>query len=147
MLLFAGPCSAVTGRRPTRTYYQMLDISPDENDPKIIEEAALRCSSRVRTYQLTAELECTQGLNDIAHALMTLIDPIRRREYDLVLGTPPGPALPPCQPSGCRDSPVLPRDTRALLAADRSSCLPLLMERRPCDVTLVLRRPYQKVDS
>ena len=79
-------------REPSRTYYQVLDISPDEQDPKVIEEAALRCSSHVRAYQLTRESECTLRLNEIARALITLLDPVRRREYDLGLGKPLGPA-------------------------------------------------------
>jgi hypothetical protein len=144
MLMFAGPCAAVTGRQPSRTYYQMLDISPDERNLKVIEEAALRCSSRVRTYQLTAELECTQGLNEIAHALMTLIDPVRRREYDLGLGTPPDAALLESKPTDSNDSPVLLRDKLASLASDRSSFLLLLVEDHPCDVRLVHRRSLRK---
>lgn len=69
----------------------MLDISPDEQDPQVIEEAALRCSRHVRAYQLTREAESTLRLNEIARALNTLLDPVRRREYDLSLATPPQP--------------------------------------------------------
>ena len=83
------PCVAAAGGEPSRTYYEVLGISPKEQDPKVIEEAALRCSAHVRTYQLTRESECTLLLNEIAQALITLLDPVRRRDYDLSLGKPP----------------------------------------------------------
>ncbi len=72
-----------------RTYYQLLGISRDERDPGVIEEAALRRSSQVRPYQLTREPECTATLNEIALALSTLLDPVRRRDYDRLLGGGP----------------------------------------------------------
>ncbi len=72
--------------QPPRTYYQVLNISPDERDPKVIEDAALRCSSDARAYQLTRESECTRRLNEIALAMITLLDPICRRDYDKALG-------------------------------------------------------------
>src|SRR5580700_6971454 len=80
-------CAFAAERQPSRTYYQVLDISPDEQDPQVIEEAALRCSAHVRAYQLTRESECTLRLNEIARAMITLLDPVRRREYDLGLGS------------------------------------------------------------
>jgi curved DNA-binding protein CbpA len=68
--------------------YQLLGISPDESDPKVIEEAALRKSIDVRAYQLTREPECTRLLSRIATALDTLLDPVRRAEYDHGFGKP-----------------------------------------------------------
>src|SRR5271163_4580206 len=112
MLLPVRTCVSTADRQPTRTHYQVLDVSPDEQDPKVIEEAALRCSGHVRTYQLTRESECTPRLNEIAQALITLLDPVRRREYDQGLATPLKPALSECEPRGSQDPPVLPRGKR-----------------------------------
>src|SRR5271166_3882874 len=106
MSLLVRPCASTAGRQPSRTYYQVLDVSPDEQDPKVIEEAALRCSGHVRSYQLTRAAECTQRLNEIAQALITLLDPVRRREYDLSRGKPLSPALSERRPPGRRHSPV-----------------------------------------
>src|ERR1700685_4678096 len=82
MSLLVPACASSASQQPSRTYYQVLDISPDELDPKVIEEAALRCSNQARTYQLTRESECTLRLNEIAQAMITLLDPVCRQEYD-----------------------------------------------------------------
>jgi hypothetical protein len=79
-----------SGGQQPRTHYQVLGISPDEQDPRVIEEAALGCAGHVRSHQLTRELECTQRLNEIAQALITLLDPVQRREYDRGLRKLPG---------------------------------------------------------
>jgi hypothetical protein len=77
------------GQRPW-THYELLGIAADERDPRVIEEAAVRRSGQVRAYQLTRESECTRLLGAIARAVDTLIDPVRRAEYDRSLRTPPG---------------------------------------------------------
>ncbi len=94
MSLLVRLCASTADRQPSRTYYQVLDISPHEQDPKVIEEAVSRCYRHVRAYQLTRESECTPRLNEIAQALITLRDPVRRREYDLSLAKPLSPELP-----------------------------------------------------
>lgn len=77
------------------TYYQLLGISPDETDREVIEEAALRQTSHVRTYQTGPYAEqCTAVLNEIARARATLLNPARRREYD-AKQTPATPYPPP----------------------------------------------------
>jgi hypothetical protein len=68
------------------THYLVLDISPDEQDPRVIEEAALDRAASVRAYQLTHGPQCTWLLGQIALALITLLDPAKRREYDRSLG-------------------------------------------------------------
>jgi hypothetical protein len=73
------------------THYQLLDISPDEQDPKVIEEAALARAAHLRAYQITCESECDQLLQALARALITLLDPARRSAYDQALGVPAGP--------------------------------------------------------
>ncbi len=140
MLLLVRPCAASADRQPFRTYYEVLDISPNEQDPKVIEEAALRCSGHVRAYQLTHESECTLRLNEIARALITLLDPVRRREYDLGLGKPLGPTLLERRPPGQRDTPVLLAGTRALPAPDEDTLVLLSSDGGSCDVKLQYRR-------
>src|SRR5262245_49002754 len=94
MMLPVPSFASLAGTQPSCTYYQLLRIPPDEQGPCVIEEAALGCTSRLRAYQLMGEAECALWLNKIAQALITLLDPVRRREYDRGLGTPPGEAMP-----------------------------------------------------
>jgi hypothetical protein len=140
MLLLVRPGAATADRQSSRTYYQVLDISPNEQDPKVIEEAALRCSGHVRTYQLTCESECTPRLKQIAEALITLLDPIRRREYDQGLGKPRSPALPERRPPGRRDTPLLLRGKSAPSAPGEDTLVLLIGDGGTCDVKLVYRR-------
>jgi hypothetical protein len=79
-------CTGVPGGQGPPTHYVVLGISRDEQDPRIIEEAALGRAACVRAYQLTHGSECTQLLGQIALALITLLDPVKRREYDSGLG-------------------------------------------------------------
>jgi hypothetical protein len=83
------------GRPPT--YYQLLDIVPDESDAEVIKEAALRQTARARVYQVGPHGElCTRILNEIAQARATLLNPRARREYDAHL------AIPPAEPQASR---------------------------------------------
>jgi len=70
------PCVAAAGGGTVPYLLEVLGISPKEQDPKVIEEAACVGSAHVRTYQLTRESECTLLLNEIAQALITLLDPV-----------------------------------------------------------------------
>jgi hypothetical protein len=140
MLFLAPLCASIPNRQPSRTYYQVLDISPDEHDPRVIEEAALGCSGQVRVYQLTCEAECTQRMNEIAQALITLLDPVRRREYDRGLGKPPSPAVSERRPPARPDTPVLPQGKSAPPTPEESILLLLLSDGGACDVQLVYRR-------
>ncbi|MGL4555634.1 MAG: hypothetical protein ACRC33_31070 [Gemmataceae bacterium] len=84
------------GQRPP-TFYQLLGVVPTEDDPEVIEEAALRQASHVRAYQTGPHAEwCTAILNEIGQARATLVNADRRREYDAGL-TPPSP--PPAGPA------------------------------------------------
>ena len=117
-----------------RTYYQVLEISPDEKDPTVIEEAALRCAGQARVYQLTRETECTQQLNEIAEAMNVLLDPVQRNEYDLRLGKPAIPETSRVLPAVRSASPVLPR-------LSGGANLFHTGPGRSCDVRLVYRGP------
>src|SRR5262249_25608799 len=107
------------------TYYQLLGISPDEQDPRVIEEAALGRAGHFRAYQLTCESECALRLNEIAQALITLLDPVRRWEYDRGLGKVPGQAVLEC------------RSPQQWTAAGEGSLGLLVREGRACDLKLV----------
>ena len=117
-----------SGGQQPRTHYQVLGISPDEPDPRVIEEAALCCAGRVRCYQLTRELECTLQLNEIAQALSTLLDPVQRREYDRGLGKLPGQTV---------SERPLPRQRTAAPGEDTLGLV--ASWGRTCDVKLVYR--------
>jgi hypothetical protein len=65
--------------------YQLLGVSPVERDEREIEAAAVSRMSRVRCYQLAYPGESTRLLTEIALALDTLIDPVKRRAYDALL--------------------------------------------------------------
>jgi hypothetical protein len=84
------------------TYYRLLGISVHEQDAEVIEEAAIRQTTHVRTNQLGPHAEeCTRLLNEIAKARSTLLDPVKRRQYDATLPAkkePPRPATKPGKP-------------------------------------------------
>ncbi|MEX2558897.1 MAG: hypothetical protein WD403_03235 [Pirellulales bacterium] len=73
------------------THYQLLGISPDENDREVIHAAVVRQSAYVRNFQggQYAE-EATRILNEIAAAQLCLLNPARRAEYDAALKKAPG---------------------------------------------------------
>ena len=67
------------------TFYQLLSIAATEADPEVIQEAALRQVSHVRTHQMGPHAqECTRVLNEIGQACATLIDPVKERAEDSV---------------------------------------------------------------
>ncbi|MGF1582324.1 MAG: hypothetical protein ACFCD0_23615 [Gemmataceae bacterium] len=68
------------------TYYHLLGIAPDETDVDVIEEAAIRQTTHLRSYQRGPHSElCTRLLNEVAEARQTLLDPRRRHAYDAEL--------------------------------------------------------------
>src|SRR5215469_16017216 len=93
MSFLVPPCASILGERQPRTHYQVLGISRNEQDSRVIEEAALRCTGHLRAYQLTRELEVGLRLNEIVQALIVLLDPAQRREYDQGLDKPSSPAV------------------------------------------------------
>jgi hypothetical protein len=136
MVSLVQPCDSIPGQQPSRSYYQLLGISPDEQDLRVIEEAALGCSNHVRAYQLTCESECTQRLNEIAQALITLLDPARRQQYDRDLGKLSGQPVPERRPP--RQRPAAPGEGTLELLAGCG---------RACDVQLVYLIGPAGVDS
>jgi hypothetical protein len=65
------------------THYQLLGLSPDEEDPEVIEEAAIRQTTHVRAYQIGQHgAECTQLQKEIATARLTLLNAGKRKAYD-----------------------------------------------------------------
>jgi hypothetical protein len=68
------------------THYQMLGITPDEQDIEVIEAAMLRQSSFVRNFQSGQYAEeAARVLNEIAAARLCLVDPRKRAKYDAEL--------------------------------------------------------------
>ncbi|MGF1580265.1 MAG: hypothetical protein ACFCD0_12960 [Gemmataceae bacterium] len=95
------------------TFYRLLGIDPEEDDLEVVNEAAIRQTAHLRTYQNGPHSElCTKLLNHVALARETLLNPAKRKVYDQRLaqqmGLQPGqpsdqrlaPAQPPSQPFG-----------------------------------------------
>lgn len=77
------------------TFYRLLGINPAEQDPEVIEEAAIRQSTFLRAYQAGPHAaECSRLLNEIAQARATLLDPAKRKVYDARLVKAAQPAPP-----------------------------------------------------
>lgn len=140
MSLRLPPCATLPLDRLRTNYYQLLGISPNEPDARVIEEAALSCAARFRVYQLSHETECSLLLNQLAQALNTLLDPINRRAYDLDLERGPDPASEFAPTRERRDEPV-PSRQRPPTSREQGSS-PLVFGPLPgCDVTLVYCEP------
>jgi hypothetical protein len=130
-MLFLGPPSTfLPGGQQSRTHYQVLAVSRDEQDPQVIEGAALACTSHVRAYQLTREAEATLQLNEIAQALITLLDPVQRRQYDHDLDELPGREVSEFPRPQPRRAPAPEEAVPVLLTSDEGAC----------DVKLVCRK-------
>src|SRR6516162_1947128 len=70
------------GQRPP-THYQLLGISPEEEDLEVIHAAALRQSAYVRNFQSGPHADlAARVLSELAEARAALTDPARRKEYD-----------------------------------------------------------------
>ena len=73
------------GARPP-SYYQLLGISPEETDREVIEEAVIRQTTYLRTYQLGEHAQvCNQLLQEVAQAGRVLLDMTKRNAYDAEL--------------------------------------------------------------
>lgn len=82
------------------TFYQLLGIEADETDTDVIDEAAIRQSAHVRTYQIGEHAElCTRLLNEISEARGTLLNPAKRKNYDAELAKKKRSATKPKQPA------------------------------------------------
>lgn len=98
------------------TYYQLLGLTNGESDPEVIEEAAIRQSTHLRSYQMGVHAEiCTKLLNQIGRAKQILLNAEKRAEYDRrltalapaasppltapPLAAPPAATLPPTMPA------------------------------------------------
>src|SRR5262245_25969406 len=65
------------------THYQLLGVAFGEADPEVIEEASIRQTAHLRAYQIGPHAaECTRILNEIAKARTTLLDPVKRSQYE-----------------------------------------------------------------
>jgi len=65
------------------THYQLLGVAEAEQDAEVIEEAAIRQATHVRSYQLGPHAaDCARILKEIASARLTLLNPTKRKEYN-----------------------------------------------------------------
>ena len=68
------------------TYYQLLGISPQEQDRDVIDAAVLRQSAYVRNFQSGPHgADATRILTEIAAAKLCLLNPQKRSQYDAEL--------------------------------------------------------------
>ncbi|HEV3022787.1 MAG TPA: hypothetical protein VGX76_09970, partial [Pirellulales bacterium] len=68
------------------THYQLLGISPEEQDRDVIDTAVIRQSAFVRNFQTGKHAEhATRLLNEIAAAQVCLNDKAKRAQYDAEL--------------------------------------------------------------
>ena len=67
-------------------HYRLLGVELLESDPDVIEAAALRQISHIRTYAIGPKSQLSQELlNEVAAARVTLLNPARKAEYDQTL--------------------------------------------------------------
>lgn len=69
------------GKRPP-THYQLLGISPDEEDADVIESAAQRQSSHIKQFEGTHSRTVSSLLYQIDEAKITILTPELRDAYD-----------------------------------------------------------------
>ncbi len=75
------------------SYYQLLGVAPNEQDPEVIDEAALRQMAHVRAYQLGSHAAVSQRiLNEISQARTVLLNAQKRKAYDETLAPKADPA-------------------------------------------------------
>src|SRR5438552_2604544 len=73
----------IPGDQRPITYYQLLGISPRENDPEAIEEAARRQAAKLRKHQEGPQAQaCARLLKEINQAKAVLLNPAKRKEYE-----------------------------------------------------------------
>jgi hypothetical protein len=85
----------ITKEHQPPNYYQLLGVSPQERDRKVIEEAMIRQMSRVRIYQGGPQARlCSDLLNQIAEAGTVLLDAAKRQRYDEQLQRPAAGSAP-----------------------------------------------------
>ncbi|HEV3004885.1 MAG TPA: hypothetical protein VGX78_10510 [Pirellulales bacterium] len=91
------------------THYQLLGISPEEQDRDVIDTAVIRQSAFVRNFQTGKHAEhATRLLNEIAAAQVCLNDKAKRAQYDAELkkkGLMGQPSMTPDAPQTARQAP------------------------------------------
>ncbi|HVC98801.1 MAG TPA: hypothetical protein VND64_34370 [Pirellulales bacterium] len=96
------------------TYYQLLGISPQEQDLDVIDAAALRQCVFVRHFQSGPHAaDATRILTEIATAKLCLLNPQKRSQYDAELQRSAPPPDSPRSPPSLKKAPP----TRASNAA------------------------------
>jgi hypothetical protein len=110
------------------TFYQLLGLAAAETDLEVIEEAAIRQTAHIRTYQIGPHAkECTQILNEIAQARTTLLCPAKRKEYDALLAKKAADRNRSAEATQLTASPRPPASIFADLAGEGTRALPSRM--------------------
>jgi WD40 repeat protein len=114
------------------TYYQLLGLSQGESDPEVIEEAAVRQSTHLRSYQIGPHAElCTKLLNEIGKAQQVLLNPQKKRDYDERLAKQ-ADAPPPSQQIAAKPLVAAPLVANAFeLVDDPAAISPGMPPRKP----------------
>ncbi|HET6879304.1 MAG TPA: hypothetical protein VFI31_04085 [Pirellulales bacterium] len=144
------------GQRPP-THYQLLGISPDEQDRDVINAAMVRHSAYVRTLQVGRySEEATQLLNELAAAKICLLDPVKRAKYDAELheAVPDfGDLFAPLQPPERHSEPVLGTGVATVdigpqfpVARPEASDLPRPRPKQDLLQANILTRPLEAID-
>lgn len=92
----------ISGQASPPTWYELLDVSPDEQDAARIEAAYQQRYERVRLNQVGVyKSEAVRILHELTQAYLGLLDADLRRAYDqsLVVPTPHSPPVPPADRS------------------------------------------------
>ncbi|MDF1845304.1 MAG: SUMF1/EgtB/PvdO family nonheme iron enzyme [Rubripirellula sp.] len=86
-------------------HYRLLSVELFESDPDVIESAAQRQITHVRSFALGQHAEETQSiLNELAKARATLLDPATKAKYDASLNAQrQQPAVVPSPPAAADD--------------------------------------------
>lgn len=116
------------GERPP-THYQLLGVSPTEEDPEVINGAVIRQSAYVRNFQAGKYSDhATRVLNELAAAKICLLDPAKRAQYDAELKRRRSAASPqPAMPQAAAPQPAAPQRP----AATRPTIQPAAPAPRP----------------
>ncbi|MDB5308246.1 MAG: hypothetical protein JWO38_2448 [Gemmataceae bacterium] len=69
-------------------HYAVLGFAPGGCDPAAVEPRVMECMDVLRRHQLVHPDLVTEGMNQLAQALITLTDPIGKAAYDAELGVP-----------------------------------------------------------
>ena len=133
----------VPKREQPPTHYRLLGVSKVETDKLVIEEAVIRQTTYLRTYQTGEHAQCcSRLLEEVAQAGRVLLDPAQRQAYDAQLQKA---AQKPPKPSRAKRAQLPPWARLACLtvvALILCSVIVLLVRTENQEVTVSLLKDY-----